>query len=159
MWKKKIHKLCYRWDCVMLLCAVIASLIQFALHLVQIFHFAIGESLPQRNRASSMLYSWCDTGICNSFASCSLRGVEPPTRDKDFKLWFFSSRALFHCTMVQFLCTLTYWSLLTLLCFLNRGFWLQFCHIGELQGVFSSLWMLTHFFHDIGPVVQWCLEQ
>ena len=33
---------------------------------------------------------------------------------------------------------------------------LQFCHIGQLHSVFFSWWMLTK--HEIGSIVQWCLE-
>ena len=43
--------------------ALIASLIQFALHLVQILDLAIGKSPQHDNRASSMLYGWCDTEV------------------------------------------------------------------------------------------------
>ena len=46
----------FRWDCMMLQYAVIAGLIQFALHLVQIPDFAMSKSLPHHNRASSMVY-------------------------------------------------------------------------------------------------------
>ena len=51
-----------------------------------------------------MLYSWCDTVDCRS-------------------LNFDSSaqRTLFHCSIVQSLCTLASWSLLILFCFLNSS--------------------------------------
>ena len=49
----------------MLQYAVIADGIQFALHLVQIPYFAIGKIPPHYNRASSVLYGWCDTEDCS----------------------------------------------------------------------------------------------
>ena len=55
----------------MLQYAVITSLIQFALHLMQIPDFAISKSPPYHNRDSSLLYGWCDTGGCCSFTDSS----------------------------------------------------------------------------------------
>ena len=70
---------------------VTASLIQFALLLVKLPDFAIGKSPPQHNRFSSMLYGWCDTGGCSSFATSSLL-INLPIWLKDFELWFVSPK-------------------------------------------------------------------
>ena len=85
------HKLISRWDCVILQYAMIASLIQFAHHMAQIPDFAIGKSPSHHNRASSMLYSCCDTGGCRSFTN-SLQHVDPLIWLKDFELWFVSPK-------------------------------------------------------------------
>ena len=37
--------------------------------------------------------------------------------------------------------------------------WQQFCYICQLHWVLSSQGKLTHFFHNIGSVVQWCLKK
>ena len=69
---------------------LIASLIQLALHLVQIPDFAIGRSpSPYHNWASSMLYGWCDVGGCSSFTNILLYN-DSPIWSKDFELWFVS---------------------------------------------------------------------
>ena len=62
-YKSLSHKLHSKWDHEILLYAVIASLIQFTLHLVQISNFAIGKSPPHHNSVSSMLYDLCGTGV------------------------------------------------------------------------------------------------
>ena len=63
------HKLCSRWDHVMLQYMVITDLIQFTLHLVQFPDFAISKIPPHHNKATSMLYGWCDSGDCSSFTN------------------------------------------------------------------------------------------
>ena len=70
---------------------VIAVLIQFAFHLVQIPDFAIGKSLPHHNRASCMLYVWCDTGGCSSFTN-SLLHIDLPISPKGFELSFINPK-------------------------------------------------------------------
>ena len=89
------HKLRSRWDCMMLQYTVIACLIQFALHLVQIPEFAIGKS---------SLYTITEPPPC--FTVGVILGVAAllPT---------------LHC-FVQFFCALAHWSLL--FCFFNCGF-------------------------------------
>ena len=78
-YKSLIHKLHSKWNCVMLPYAVIS------LHLVQIPNFAFGENLLLHNTASSMLYSWCDTGGCRSLTNSSLH-INPPIWPQNFKL-------------------------------------------------------------------------
>ena len=65
-YKSLTYKLHYKLDCVMLQYAVIASLIQFALHLMQIPDFAIGKSPPKLQQ--SLLHGLqLDTEGCSSF--------------------------------------------------------------------------------------------
>ena len=74
---------------------MIAGLIHFALHLVQITDFTITKSpLPTHthyNRASSMFCGWFDTGSCGSFTN-SLPHIDSPIWAKDFELWFVSPK-------------------------------------------------------------------
>ena len=140
----------YRGSCDAVVCC--DSLIQFALHLMQIPDFRIRKSSSHHNRSSSMLYGWYDTGVCSSFANFLLY-MDPPISLKDFELWFISPKdfiPLLYCLVC--LCL----GLLTLFCFVFSTvvFWQKFCHIGQLHSL-----LLTHFFHDIGSVVQWFLEQ
>ena len=151
--KSLSHKSHSRWDCMILQYAVIAGLIQFALHLVQIPDFAVGKCPTPHNRASSMFYGWCDTVGCCSFTN-SLLHIDPPISLKDFELWYVSPKdfiPLLYCSVFVHL-----WH-----CFTSSTVvsWQQFCHIGQLHKVFFSLWMLTHFFQDIGSVVKWDLGQ
>ena len=61
-YKSLTHKMHSRRDRVILQYAVIAGLIQFALHLVQTPDFAYGKRPPYHNKAFSTVYDWCDTG-------------------------------------------------------------------------------------------------
>ena len=54
--KSLTHKPYSKWDWMMLQYAMIAGLIQFTLHLVQIPNFAIGKSPPNCDWTSFMLY-------------------------------------------------------------------------------------------------------
>ena len=54
-YKSLTHETCSECDHVLLQYAVIAGLIQFALHLVEIPEFAISKSLRHYKRTSSML--------------------------------------------------------------------------------------------------------
>ena len=119
--KSLIHKLHYRWDCMMLQYAVIASLIQFALYQVQTPDFAIDKSPPHHNKASSMLYSWCDTWG-HSFFTNSSPHIGLLSEQKISNFDWSVQRTLFHCSIVQSLSALAHWSLLTSFCFLNSGF-------------------------------------
>ena len=58
-----------RWDHVTLQYTVIAGLIQFTLHLAQILDSQLVKKKQYHDRASSVLFGWCDTGVCNSFHS------------------------------------------------------------------------------------------
>ena len=82
-----------RCDHVMLHYAVIAGIIQFGLHLVQIPNFAIGKSPSPYNSAFSMICSWCDTGDYSPFTNSSPY-IGPPIWPKDFKLWLVSPKDL-----------------------------------------------------------------
>ena len=103
----------------MLLYTMIASLIQLTLHLVQILN--CGKTLPLHNRTPSMLYGWCDTGGCCSFTNSSLH-INPRNWPNEFELWFVSPKDFISLPVVESLCTLAHWSLLTLFCFINSGF-------------------------------------
>ena len=85
-YKSLTHKQRFRWDRVMLQYGVIAGLINFALHLVQIPNFTIGKSPPNHNRASSMLYGWCDTGGGSSFTNSSPY-MDPPFSNFDSSVY------------------------------------------------------------------------
>ena len=82
-YKSLTHKLHSRLDYMILHYAVIAGLIQFALHLMHILDFAIGKSPIHYNIPSSMLYSWCYTGGCSSFMNSSPH-IDLPIWVKDF---------------------------------------------------------------------------
>ena len=118
--------------------------------------FCNWQKPPHHISASSMLYTWCDTEGCSSFTN-SL-----PHTDSSIKILNFDSsvqRTLFHCPIVQSLCTLAHWSLLTFFCFLNSGF---LTAILPFRPVWQSLLLMVDvdtFFHDISSIVQWCLEQ
>ena len=90
-----------RWVCMMQQYALIANLIQFALHLEQIPDFAIGKSPLHHNRASSMLYSWCDTGGCSSFTNSS-QHIDPLLNPKISNFDSSVQRTLFHSSVVIF---------------------------------------------------------
>ena len=103
--------------------AVIASLIQFTLHLMQIHGFAIGKSPPHthHNRAPSMLYSWCDTEA--AALSPTLHCTETLLFDAKILNFDLSiQRTLFYSSTVQSLCAFAHRSLLTLFGFLKSGF-------------------------------------
>ena len=120
-YKSLTHKPHSRWDYVMLQYAVIAGLIQFALHLMQILNFAISKSPSLYNRAFSILNDWCDTGGCSSFPN-SLPLKKPPIWPKISNFDSSVQRTLFYHSIVQCLFTLALWNLLTLFCFVNRCF-------------------------------------
>ena len=133
-----------RWNHVMRQYAVIASLIQFTLHLEQILDIALGKSPPThtyRNRTSSMFYGWGDTGFCSSFTN-TLLNIDQKISNFDLSV----QRTLFNCSLFS-LCSPwpsgVFWY-----CFVFSKVvsWHQFCHIGQLLRVFSFQWMLTHFF-------------
>ena len=134
----------------MLQYAVIAGLIQFAFHLMQISDNC--QKPPHHNRTSSILYGWCDTGDGTSFNNSSPY-LDPPIWVKDFEIWFVSPKVFIPLLCCSVFVRLGHWSLLILFCFLNSGFFVKkFCHIGQLYRVFSSLRMLTHFFTILGQL-------
>ena len=107
-------------DRVMLLHAVIAGLIEFAFHLVQIPDFVIGKSPHTLIEPSHYFTVSVMQGIL---------ALSPTLRRTSTRLFkpnisnFNSSvqRTLFHCSIVQYLCALAFWSLLILFCFLDNG--------------------------------------
>ena len=73
---------------------------------------------------------------------------------------YFTQRlwTLFHGCVVQSLCAITHWSLLTLFCF-KSVFLTAICpHRPALQSVLHTEHVET-FFYVIGSVEQWCLEK
>ena len=78
------HKPDSRWDHMMLQYAVITdSICPSLLQLV--------KAPPHDNRASSMLYDWCDKVGCVSFPNSSLY-IDHLIWPKDFKHWFISPK-------------------------------------------------------------------
>ena len=160
-YKSSINKPRSKWDHVMLQYAVIAGLIQFALYLVQITDFAVSKSPPPQHTHThthtiTKLPPWFTVSVILGVKALS-PFFSPQIWPKGFEFWFVSPKGLYSTALLSNLCAP--WS--------SRAFWrftfsavvswLQPCHIGLLHRVFSSQWMLTHFFHDIGLVVQWCL--
>ena len=114
----------------MLQYAMMAGLIQFALHLVKITYFAIGQSLLHHNGAFSMLYGWCDIWGCRSFTNSSPHG-DSPIWSKEFKLRFVSPNdliPLLYCPV--FVRLEPFWHCVTFSAVVS---WLQFCHIGQVH--------------------------
>ena len=118
----------------MLQYAVIANLIQFALHLVQIRDFAIGKSTHPHTHTITELPPCFMVGVISNLDSSV-------------------QKTFYHFSIVQSL-----WNFLTLFCFFNSVFFTlqQFCHIDQFHRVFSSLWMLTDFFFM--TLVQLCSD-
>ena len=130
----------------MLQYAVIAGLIQFVLHLVQIPDFPVGKSSLHHNTASST--------PCFTVAVIRVGGVG----EQLFHLFFAAhwasfltpkfqtlicqSKGPYSTVLLSSLCapwpTGAFWH-----CFAIS--WHQFCYIGQPHRVFSQ-WMLTHFF-------------
>ena len=142
----------------MLQYAVIAGLIQFALHLVQFLDFAIGKSSPHHNTASSMLCGWCNIGGSRSFTNTSLH-IDPLIWPRDFELWFVSPKdiiLLLYCSVFEWFGPL---DLSKIVSFPQQWFLNSIL----LYRPASQSLLLTvdvdTFFHDIGLLVQWCLEQ
>ena len=114
-------------------------------------NFATDKSPPQHNRASSMLFGWCDTGGCSTFTNSSPH-IDPPIWPTDFELWFISPKNFIPLLYCQSLCTLAHWSLLTLFCFFNHGF---LTAILPFRSALQSLLLRVNvdtFFHNIGSV-------
>ena len=132
-YKSLIQKPHSRWDCMMLQLAVIASLIQFALCLLQIPDFAIGKSSPLH---VLQLVWYRGLQLLHQLFAAH-RFISP----KDFI-------SLLYCPA-----TGDFWH-----CFASPTVisWQQFCHIGQLHRVFSSQYMLTHIFHNMYSDVWSC---
>ena len=135
---------------------MIAGLIQFSLHLGQISNFAIGKSLSITEPPP-----YFTVGMIQGVAALSptLRRTYTPLFNSKISNFDLSvQRILFHCSIVQYLCTLVDWNLLTLFCFLNSGFLIVVLPKRSylLSSPYGWYW---HIFLDIGSVVQWCLEQ
>ena len=94
----------------------------------------------RNNKASSKLYAWYGLQL---FHQLFTTHRPPPIWSKDFELWFVSSKdfiPLFYCAPWP---TWAFWH-----CFVSSTVmsWQQLCHIGQLHKVFTSQWILTHFF-------------
>ena len=152
-YKYLTHKSHSRWDHVMLQYAVIASLIQFAFHLMQIPNLAIGKSpLPITQPPPSFMI-----GVIQGVAALST--IHTQTFLVDQKILTLNSQPKGLCS--------------TALCvpWLIEDFWhcfatsttvssLQFCHIGQLHRDFSSHWMLTLYFTTLVQLCSdvWCSQ-
>ena len=114
--------------------------------------FSIGKSSPEQKRAS-MLYSWCDTGSCISFAT-----HRPSYLIQRFRTLIRQFKGRYSTVPLSNLwasrTTRDFWH-----CFSSSTVvsWQQIFHIRQLYIVFSSQLMSTHF-SDIVSVVQWHLE-
>ena len=120
--------------------------------------FANGKSPSHHNRASSMLYGWCNTEGFSYFTN-SLRHIDLTIQAKDFELWFVRPNVFIpqlYCPVLVCLGLLEPFDIVLLLqlCFLDSNTALY-----QLHRIFSSQWMVTYFFCDIGSVVHQCLEQ
>ena len=90
------------------------------------------------NGASSMRYSWCDTGSSSPFTQ-SLPHIDPLIWPKDFELWFICPKdfiLLPYCPV--FVChgpPEPFWH-----CFVSSTVvsWQQFCHVEQLHRVSSQ---------------------
>ena len=138
--------------------AVVASLIQFVLHLVQIPDFQLAKALPPHIHPIKEPPPCFMVGMIQRVAALSLTYhctktllFEPMILNFDLSV----QGTLFHCSIVQSLYALAHWSLLTLFCFLNSGFLTAILpYRPASHSVFFSQWMSTHFFHGICSVVQ-----
>ena len=131
--------------------AVVAGPIPFALHQVQIPNYATGKIPLHYNRAFSMFYGWWDTGGCSSFTNSSPH-IDPPIWLEVFELWFVSPKdfiSLLYCPVFMHLGPLDTFDVVLV----PQQWFLQILLCMSASQVFS------HFFHDIGSVVQWCFEQ
>ena len=70
-----------------------------------------------------------------------------------FRTLIHQSKGLFHCSVVQSLCALAYWSLLTLFCFLNSGFLLAILPYKPASQSLLLTMDIVSFIHGIGLVV------
>ena len=140
-YKSLTHKLHSRWDSMMLQYAVIAGMIQFALHLVQIPDFAIGKGLPPTHTITEP--PPCFTvgviqGGCRSFPNFS-QHIDPLIWHKDFKLWFVSLKEFIPLLYWSSLCAPrpigAFWNCFA---FSKVVSWQQFSHIDQFHIVFFS---------------------
>ena len=65
---------------------------------------------------------------------------------------------LFYCSVVQSLCTLAHWNLLTLFCFINSGFLIVVLpfRLASQSSLHSGRWHI--FFRVVGSVVHWSVS-
>ena len=144
----------------MLQYAVIATLIEFALHMVQIPDFATDKSLHPTTRI---------TEPPSRLTVSVIRGLQlfhqlftahrPSYLCQRFRTLIHQSEGLFYCSLVQSLCALAHWSVLPLFCFIKSGFLTAILSYGSASQSHPFTVNVDTFFHDIGSGVQWCLEQ
>ena len=140
----------------MLQYAVIASLIQFVLHLVQILDFAIGKRLTHHNRAFSILYAWWDTEGCSCFTNSSLY-INPCIWPKVFELWFFSPKDFILLLYSPVFVCLDPMDPFNIVLLSQQWFLDSNSAIQAILTESSSHSRCWHFFHNIDSVVQQCL--
>ena len=158
-YKSLTHKPRSRWNRVMLQFAVIASLVQFALHLVQITDFAISKSPPhththtitERPPSFTVNVTQGDLQLFHQLFNAHRSSHLTQrfwTLIRQFKGLFFTARL---SGLYVFWPTGVFWH-----CFASSTTvsWQRFCHISQLHRVFSSHLMMT-FFHDVVPIMQY----
>ena len=140
-----------RRDHVIVQHAVIAGLIQFALHLVLIPEFAIGKLPLYHKRPSTMFYDWYETrvGSLSPTLRCTWTLLYDPN------ILNFDSTAL----LPRLSESSPTGAFLTLLCFLNCGFLTAILPYNPASLSLHFASDVITFFHDIGSVMQWCFQQ
>ena len=158
-YKSLSHTPRFRWDCMILQYAVIAGLIQCALHLMQISDFATDNPTnTHHNRAFCILYSyvrykWLQL-LHQNFAD-----MKSPICPKDFKLWIVSLNDFIPMLFSTAFCTLVHCSLLTSFCFLNSSSLTAILTYTPASHRLLRIMDVDTCFNDVGSVVKWCLEQ
>ena len=137
--------------------ALIAGLVQFVLHLVQIW-FAIGKSPHTLQNIFHALQLVWYRGLKlfhQSFAAHS-----PSYLTQVFQTLIRQYKGLYSTVVLSSLCapwlTGAFWH-----CFASSTVfsWQQFCRMGPASQSFLIIVDVDTFFHNIGSVVLWCVEQ
>ena len=122
-YKFLIHKLRSWWDPVLQQYALRVGLIQFILHQVQIPTLQLATP-PHHNRASSMVYGWCDSDDCSSFINPFV-AQRPSYMNQRFRTDSSVQMTLFHCSIIQSLYAIgIFWHCLASSTTVS---WQQFC--------------------------------
>ena len=127
------------WDRVMLQYAMIASLIQFAILLMQIPDFPIGKNTPNYKKNYALWLVWYGVAaILPTLCHTQTLLFDPKISNFDSSVQRTFFPPLF-CPVFVHLGSMEPFASSTTVS------WLQFYHIGQLHRVFSQ-WMLTDFF-------------
>ena len=113
-----------------------------------------GQDIRWRTCCSSLLLMYFFCGLKG--VACLSPHIFPPIRPKDLKLWIVSPKdfiPLICCPAFVRIGQLEPFDMVWLSLLVVS--WLQFCNIGQLHGVFSSQWLLTHSFTTL---VQSCSD-